>query len=293
MRILIAGAKGQLGRALVRAAGEHDLIALGHERLDITSAQSVRDAVRSTCAELVVNAAAYNDVDGAEGQIELAHAVNALGPRLLALESAAAGIPLVHVSTDYVFDGSAGQPYHELDAPHPLSEYGRSKLAGELAVTRLNPKHYIVRTAWLFDADGRNFVNTMRACAGQRQVRVVCDQYGSPTYAPDLARGIVRIIENNQFGLYHMAGSGGAASRYELVSYLYSLLGTMTEVVAVSHREFKTAAVRPAFSALTSIRQSPMVLPSWQEGVRAYCEAVASEPAAYPARSSSKVALTK
>jgi dTDP-4-dehydrorhamnose reductase len=273
MRILIAGAKGQLGRALVRVAPQHQLTALGHERLDITSADSVREAVRTTGPELIINAAAYNDVDGAESHANLADAVNALGPRLLALESAAAGIPLVHVSTDYVFDGATDRPYHELDPPHPLSVYGRSKLAGELAVQAQNPRHYIVRTAWLFDVDGKNFVNTMRALAGQQQVRVACDQYSSPTYVTDLARGIVRIIENNQFGLYHLAGTGGAASRYELVSYLYSLLGVTTEVVPVSHREFKAAAVRPAFSALTSVRQPPVVLPTWQEGVRAYCDA--------------------
>src|SRR6516164_10657077 len=120
MRILIAGAKGQLGRALVRVAPQHQITALGHERLDITSADSVCEAVRTTRPELIINAAAYNDVDGAESHANLADAVNALGPRLLALESAAASIPLVHVSTDYVFDGATDRPYHELDPPHPL-----------------------------------------------------------------------------------------------------------------------------------------------------------------------------
>ena len=274
MRILIAGAEGQLGRALTRVAHHHQITPLGHRQLNITNADSVREAIRSTRAEVVINAAAYNDVDSAESHSELANEVNALGPRLLALESAAAGIPLVHVSTDYVFDGFTDRPYHELDPTHPLSAYGRSKLAGELAVQSINPRHYIVRTAWLFDVGGKNFVNTMRALAGRQQVRVVCDQYGSPTYATHLAQGITKIVETNQFGLHHMAGSGGAASRFELVSYLYNALGVRTEVIPVSHREFNAAAVRPAFSALTSIRQPPVVLPSWQEGVRSYCKAV-------------------
>jgi dTDP-4-dehydrorhamnose reductase len=274
MRILITGSEGQLGRALTRVAGHHQVTALSHRELDITNADSVCKAIRSTRAELVINAAAYNDVDGAESHSELAHQVNALGPRLLALETAAAGIPVVHVSTDYIFDGAIDRPYHELDPTHPLSAYGRSKLAGELAVQSLNPRHYIARTAWLFDADGKNFVNTMRALAGQSQVRVVSDQYGSPTYAEHLATGIVQIIGTDQFGLYHLAGSGGAVSRYELVSYLYKLLGVSTKVIAVSHHEFKTAAVRPASSALQSIRQPPAMLPTWQEGLRAYCDAV-------------------
>jgi len=184
------------------------------------------------------------------------------------------GIPLVHVSTDYVFDGITDRPYHELDTPRPLSAYGRSKRAGELSVISLNPRHFIVRTAWLFDAVGKNFLNTMRSLANRREVRVVCDQVSSPTYAPHLARGIAQLIETNLgYGLYHMAG-GGAAARSELVSHMYALLGIETEVVRVLHTEFQAAAVRPAYSALTTMRKPAIILPSWEQGVCEYCKAV-------------------
>jgi dTDP-4-dehydrorhamnose reductase len=269
MRILITGAGGQLGRSLIQVLDHHEVIALRHGELDITDERAVRDVVRSTAPDVVINAAAYNDVDGAESHVSQAEAINAYGPRILATASAAASIPIVHVSTDYVFDGRADRPYHEDDSPNPLSAYGRSKRAGELAVMDANPRHFVVRTAWLFDAQGKNFLAAMRARSNNPQVRVAADQFGSPTYAPHLARSIARLVEGEAFGLYHIAGSGGA-SRYDLVRHLYDLLGVAIQVVPVKLADFPAAAVRPSYTVLASIKDPALSLPPWREGVRAY-----------------------
>jgi dTDP-4-dehydrorhamnose reductase len=217
VKILVAGAAGQLGRCLARALAAHELVALGHAALDITRFDDVRDALALHRPALVINASAFNDVDGAESRQAEAFAVNALGPRNLAVASAAAGIALVHVSTDYVFDGDAERPYHEFDRPNPLSVYGASKLAGEEAVRALNRRHYIARTGWLFWESGKGFLLSMyaRAASSVMPLRVANDQYGSPTYAPHLAEGIARLIITGAFGTYHLAGAGGT-SRYEL-----------------------------------------------------------------------------
>jgi dTDP-4-dehydrorhamnose reductase len=269
MRILITGAGGQLGRALIRTLRGHEVTALRHCDLDITDREAVGSAIRFSAPELVVNAAAYNDVDGAETHIEAAEAINIRGPRILAEESAAKSITIVHVSTDYVFDGTAGRPYHEDDQPNPLSAYGRSKRAGEIAVIEANPRHYVVRTAWLFEANGKNFLNAMLAVAERTEVRVVADQFGSPTYAPHLARAIASLIGESAFGLYHLAGRGGV-SRHGLVRELYTLLGAEAKVIAVNHDAFPAAAVRPLNTVLSTIKDSAPVMPAWQEGVREF-----------------------
>src|SRR5262245_19222666 len=150
MRILITGAGGQLGRALQAAFEYDEITAFTHAQLDITSYHDVQQAIAARRPEIVINAAAYTNVDGAETEREAAYRGNALGPRNLALATAGRNIPLLHVSTDYVFDGASDRPYHEFDQCHPLSVYGKSKLAGEQVVASLNPRHYLVRTAWLY-----------------------------------------------------------------------------------------------------------------------------------------------
>lgn len=274
MRILITGANGQLGKALQIALTDHDLIALTRQQLDITQLQQVRDAVGSYRPTLVVNAAAYNKVDEAESAQADAYRGNALGPRNLAVATAERQTPLVHVSTDYVFDGSGNRPYHEYDRPNPQSVYGISKLAGEEAVRALNWRHYIVRTAWLYSADGRNFPNTMRTLAeAQPEVRVVNDQFGSPTYVPHLAQALAGLLESEAYGTYHCAGRGGT-SWYDLTCALYQLLDIRTAVVPVSTAEFPRPARRPQYSVLTTIQDPQILLPPWEEGVAAFVQAV-------------------
>ncbi|HZP44674.1 MAG TPA: dTDP-4-dehydrorhamnose reductase [Candidatus Binataceae bacterium] len=265
MKILIAGAGGQLGRCLMRSLASHDLIGLEHAALDITRLEQVRQAVSQHQPDLVINAAAFNLVDDAERRVHEAYAINALGPRNLAIVTAAAKIPLLHVSTDYVFDGTLGRPYHEFDLTRPLSVYGASKLAGEEAVRVLSRRHYVVRTAWLYWEGGRNFLNTMRVRAANERLRVADDQFGSPTYAPHLAEAITRLIVTEAWGTYHFAGAGGA-SRWELVREMCRNLG-LDEPLPVAASTFATLAARPRYSVLTTIQDPRIELPRWQEGV--------------------------
>jgi dTDP-4-dehydrorhamnose reductase len=266
LKILLTGGAGQLGRCLVTACKRHEVVALDRHALDITELGKVRDAISSHRPDLLINASAFNDVDGAESRIIEAYSVNALGPRILAVATAANAIPLLHVSTDYVFDGSGRRPYHEFDRTNPLSVYAASKLAGEDAIRSLNPRHYIVRTAWLFWENGGNFLLSMYALRARAQVKVVSDQYGSPTYVPHLAAGISQLVETEAFGTYHLAGHG-SASRWELVTEMFRHLGVSTPVLPVSHLEFATPAQRPAYSVLTSIQKPYISLPPWQEGM--------------------------
>jgi len=266
LKILIAGPSGQLGSCLRKSLRGHLVVSLGRSEFDITRLCQIHRVLARERPNLVINAAAFNDVDGAESQITSAFAVNALGPRDLAAETADLGIPLVHVSSDYVFDGLSNRPYHEHDQTNPLSVYGASKLAGETAVRELNPRHYIVRTAWLYWESGKGFLRSMCLNASRREMRVAEDQIGSPTYVPHLADAIARLIETGAFGTYHLTGAGGV-SRYKLVSEVFRLLDISTPLRPVSYREFRVSARRPPYSVLTSIQEPRITLPSWQEGV--------------------------
>lgn len=274
MKILVTGAAGQLGSLLPEALSGHRVEAIGRDRLDVADLASVRGAIRSARPQLVVNAAAWNRVDDAETDREGAFRGNALGPRNLAVATAEAAIPLLHVSTDYVFDGRAGRPYHEYDAPCPLSVYGRSKLAGENAVRELNPRHFVVRTAWLYAAGRPNFPSTMISLGRRGPVRVVDDQVGSPTFAPHLAHAIARLVATGAFGTWHLAGSG-QTSWCGLTRRLFHRMGLASEVTAVTTGEFPRPATRPAFSALVSLQDPPISLPPWEQGVDEFCRAIA------------------
>lgn len=274
MKILVTGAGGQLGGALQEVLKIHEVIPLTRQQLDICLLQAVLDAVREHRPAVVINAAAYNNVDGAESNPLAAYQGNALGPRNLAIATARQQLPLVHVSTDYVFDGHGKRPYHEYDQPNPQSVYGASKFAGEEAVRSLNWRHYLVRTAWLFDAKGRNFPNIMRTLAEDRsEVRVVSDQFGSPTYVPHLAQAIATLLESEAYGTYHFAGQGGT-SWFELTRTLYRLLGLSTIVTPVSTDEFPRPAQRPHYSILMTLQEPRILLPPWEDGLAAFAQAV-------------------
>jgi dTDP-4-dehydrorhamnose reductase len=179
------------------------------------------------------------------------------------------GMTLVHFSTDYVFDGRQTRPYHEFDRTNPLSVYGHSKLAGEDAVRCANPRNFIVRTAWLYHTIGKNFPNTICRKAGQEVVRVVNDQYGSPTFAPHLAQAVFRLVETDAYGTYHMAGSGGT-SWFEFTQVLYKALSIQTSVVPIPTAQYPLPAPRPPYAVLTSLQQPLFPLPHWEEGVREF-----------------------
>jgi dTDP-4-dehydrorhamnose reductase len=274
MKILIAGAGGQLGRALQTVLTGHEVIALAHARLDVTRFEETREAVAAHRPEILINAAAYTDVDGAESDQTGAYRLNAVAPRNLSVASFELGIPIVHISTDYVFDGLSDRPYHEFDRTNPLSIYGKSKLAGEQMAAAHNPRHYIIRTSWLYHTEGENFPKAMLAQSRRAEVRVACDQYGSPTYAPHLAGAIARLMETGAYGTYHIAGNG-AASRFEMTRKLYQLLGIGTVAIPVATAEFPRPAPRPLYSVLTTVQEPGIILPPWEDGLAEFALASA------------------
>jgi dTDP-4-dehydrorhamnose reductase len=274
MKLFLTGASGQLGRQLQAHAAAHVVVALDHGALDVTDLAQVRAAVQAHRPDVVINAAAYNQVDRAQSEAQTAFAVNALGPRNLALAAAEIGAAIVHVSSDYVFDGRRGTPYHEFDQPNPLSIYGESKLAGERAVHQASRRHFIARTAWVYEPHGHGFAHVIcRLAVAQRQVKVVDDQFGSPTSAEDLARGILQLIETGAYGTYHLAGSGGPASWFDFASCLLTAMGIECEVVPVPGSEFPRPAPRPVYAALTSLQSPCIELPDWRDGVARFARA--------------------
>jgi dTDP-4-dehydrorhamnose reductase len=273
LKVLVTGAGGQLGRSLPGALRGHDVVALAHAELDVTRPDAVRAALAAQRPDVVINAAAYNAVDRAESDASGAFLLNQAGPRVLALASAESGAALVHVSTDYVFDGRSSEPYDEDSAPHPLSVYGRSKLAGELAVREANPRHFVVRTAWLYHERGSNFPLTILELSRRGPVRVVDDQHGSPTYAPHLAAAIARLIETAAYGVWHLAGSGGT-SWYGFTRALFDRLGVAQQLTPVKTDAFPRPAPRPAYAVLVSRRAPALALPDWREGMEAFARAL-------------------
>jgi dTDP-4-dehydrorhamnose reductase len=271
MKILITGAGGQLGRALQSVLTGHEVVALAHARLDVTRFKDAREAVAAHRPDVVINAAAYTDVDGAESDHAGAYRLNALAPRNLSVASYELGIPLVQVSTDYVFDGQGDRPYHEFDRTNPVSIYGKSKLAGEQAVAAHNPRHYIVRTSWVYHNEGKNFPKAMLAQSRSAEVRVACDQYGSPTYAPHLAQAIANLMDTGAYGTYHLAGNG-AASRFEMTRKLYQFLGIGTVALPAPTAEFPRPAPRPRYSVLTTVQEPEILLPPWEEGLAEFAK---------------------
>jgi dTDP-4-dehydrorhamnose reductase len=277
MKILVAGADGQLGRSLPEALRDHEVVACSRKTLDIANAENVAEIVGRHRPDIVVNAAAWNQVDRSETDIAAAYRTNAIGPRNLAVATAACQSMLVHVSTDYVFDGETGRPYVETDTPRPRSVYGASKLAGEEAVRRINPRHHIVRTAWVFHEQGNNFPRTMIRLAANGPLRVVDDQIGSPTYAPHLAEGIARLMTQTAYGTWHMAGRG-ETSWFHFTRALLENLKIDVEVSPVSTEAFPRPAHRPAYAPLSTSRNPPIELPSWQEGLATFCAKLGEEP---------------
>jgi dTDP-4-dehydrorhamnose reductase len=218
MRVLIAGREGQLARALLARLGPegHTITALEPPELDLANRDSIAAAMATADPDIVINAAAYTAVDRAEDQAEIARAANATGAGWLAEAAAARGAPFVHVSTDYVFDGSKGAPYVETDPVNPLGVYGTTKEEGERLVRAAQPRSVVIRTAWLCSADGANFVKTMLRLANEREeIRVVADQHGAPTFAADLADAIARMAPrllaaptgDEAFGIFHLSGA--------------------------------------------------------------------------------------
>lgn len=288
MRVLLTGREGQVARSLIEKATsmpELELVPAGRPEADLAAAGSVARVIRALVPDLVINAAAHTAVDLAEDELELAFRINAEAAGEAAAAAREVGAGIIQLSTDYVFDGSASEPYAE-DAPtNPLSVYGRSKLAGEDAVRSANPEHIILRTAWIYSPFGRNFVRTMVGAARERnEVRVVDDQHGSPTSALDLAEAILAIAARWPAGsgaTYHLAGSGTASwfdMAGEVMANCRRLGLPAAEVLPIRTADWPTRAVRPPFAVLDCARierDLGLRLSDWRQSVAAVVERLA------------------
>jgi len=275
VRVLVTGAKGMLGTDLVRVlAGAHETVGVDLEEMDITDRDAVLRLVGALRPEVILNAAAYTDVDGAETHAEVCRRINADGPENLAVACREHGSRLVQVSTDYVYDGSNPGPWLEEDAPHPLGVYGRSKLEGEERARRAVPEVCVIRTAWLFGRAGRNFVEAILAQAGRSSVlKVVADQRGSPTYTADLALALRTAAEKGLGGTYHVTNRG-ACTWHEFAVRILELAGKReVSVLPLTTAELGRPAPRPANSVLDCGKFSAatgLVLRPWFEALQAY-----------------------
>jgi dTDP-4-dehydrorhamnose reductase len=259
MKVLVTGARGQVGRAVINAVpATTQLIAVTHSELDIGDARAVDGFVASTRPDAIVNAAAYTAVDRAETEADLAQLVNATGPANLARAAAASGARLIHLSTDFVFDGMTSAPYRPQDPTNPLSVYGATKLAGELAVREiLDDRSVVLRTAWVYDATGRNFLNTMLRLMRERgTVRVVADQFGSPTAAHSIAEAIWAIVARPEVAGTHHWTDSGVASWYDFAVAIAEEAASAGKgsasagVIPIGTADYPTPAKRPRFSVL-------------------------------------------
>ncbi|UVO09729.1 dTDP-4-dehydrorhamnose reductase [Pectobacterium polonicum] len=269
MKVLLTGANGQLGRCFQdRLPAEWEILATDSNELDITDLERVAKVVKSFQPDAIVNAAAYTAVDKAESEPEIAESINVHGPQNLAIVATKYNVRLVHVSTDYVFDGSATEPYNEDSATNPLSVYGNTKLAGEQAVTKASPEAIIVRTAWVFSEYGNNFVKTMLRLAKERDtLSIVNDQRGCPTYAGDLAQAIISLLEKNvEGGVYHYCGDE-EVSWYEFAEQIFkvaskrNVISSAPTLTAISTGGYPTPAKRPKYSALDCLKINKLNIP--------------------------------
>ena len=287
-RILLTGCTGQLGQELQRTLAPLGEV-IGDERstMDLSQDTSIRQRLVEVKPDVIVNAAAYTAVDKAETETELAGAVNAIAPTVMAEEASRLGATLIHVSTDYVFDGGKNTPYTEDDAPNPIGVYGRTKLEGEEGIRKTCTNHLILRTAWVYGTFGKvNFVKTMlRLFAEREEVRVVADQVGSPTWAADLAQAIATLLsQTNQepgqpslpMGTYHYTNSG-VASWYDFAVAIFEeakLLGfslKVQKIVPIATADYPTPAKRPAYSVLSGKKITALLgshPPHWRQALR-------------------------
>ena len=272
MKILVTGAGGMLGTDFVRAARywNHDVVPFTHTEVDITDAKAIWEACARERPDVVVNCAAFTNVDAAEDDLVTASRVNVDGARFTALAAAEIGAAIVYPSTDYVFDGQKGAPYIESDQTRPLSIYGQTKATGEAETAAANQRYIIVRSSWLFGTGGRNFVDTMLALGSdQGEVVVVRDQVGCPTYTAHLADALVRLIDAKAYGIHHIAAAG-ECSWYEFAQEIFRQAGVECHVMSMTSDELNRPAPRPPYSVLSTERRQAIYLPTWQEGLSSY-----------------------
>ena len=277
MRILVTGHKGMLGSELLEYLSEsHDVSGIDIEQADLRDLDQALRVIQAAEPDVVVHTAAFTDVDACESQVDTAYQVNAVATRNVAMACQDTAATMVYISTDYVFNGRKKDPYIEYDATDPLSVYGKSKLAGERYVEGLLTSWVIIRTSWLCGKNGKNFVETMLRLAGtKRQIAVVNDQAGSPTFVPDLVREMKRVIETGAYGTYHIS-SQGACSWFDYACKLFELANLDVEVLPTTTQAFGRPAPRPAYSVLRNYVLELTIgdrMPHWEEGLKKYLAA--------------------
>ncbi len=274
-KVLLIGAGGMLGQAFIEffeRIGGCEVTEMEKSDLDITNKSAIEKVLKAEDYDFVVNCSAYTNVDAAEDEKEKSEEVNATGVKYLAEVAKANGAIVIHFSTDYVFDGKNMVGYREDDAPAPLNQYGKSKLAGEKYLAEVNPKHYIIRTSWLYGPGGKNFVDTMfKLGQSKDELSVVGDQYGSPTYTYDLAEAVIKNFivgkEDLDFGIYHLTNTG-SASWYEFAKAIFDEAGIDVSIKRITSEEFVQKAKRPSYSMLLSTKLN--ALQPWRKALKSY-----------------------
>jgi dTDP-4-dehydrorhamnose reductase len=285
-KILLTGINGQVGHALLPLLSDYDVVGLDRHALDLSDIDAIRQVIRDIKPDLIINPAAYTAVDKAESEADLAYAINATAPQVIAEEASALGCAVIHFSTDYVYDGCKQAPYVEADDVNPQSVYGKSKLAGEKAIQAVGVPHLILRTSWVYGDYGKNFLNTILRLASEReQLSIVVDQNGAPTSSMNIASAIVQLLtcwDCNQSGVYHLTNSGntswhGFAS--EIVRQYAEMhqrpILKVREIKPITTAEYPTPASRPANSCLdnTQLQQHfGITLPPWEVGLQQVME---------------------
>lgn len=279
MKVLVTGVKGQLGYDVVNELEKRGIESIGVdiEEMDITDKESVHQVITQASPDAVIHCAAYTAVDAAEENEETCRRVNADGTRYIAEVCRELDCKMIYISTDYVFDGQGTRPWEPDDERHPLSVYGQTKYEGELAVQEILDKYFIVRVAWVFGVNGKNFVKTMlRLFETNSRITVVNDQYGSPTYTYDLARLLVDMVLTEKYGIYH-ATNEGVCTWYEFACEIFRQAGVEVEVVPVSSEEYKAKAKRPENSRMNKDKLTENGferLPAWQDALERYLKAI-------------------
>lgn len=287
MKILVTGAKGQLGSQIVNIIKQgyselgklsediisSEVIGIDVEELDITDLNKVREFIAKEKPDVVINPAAYTNVDGCESNQDVAFKINALGARNIAIACENIGAKLIHISTDYVFSGEGNSPLSEYELPSPQSVYGKTKLVGENFVKEFCSKYFIVRTSWLYGYNGKNFVYTIMKAAKERgTLKVVDDQRGNPTNAEDLAYHILKLINTEEYGVYHCTGEG-ECSWYDFASKIVEYAGIDCTVNPCTSQEFPSSTKRPAYSSLDNMMLRCTVgnnVREWQEALKVF-----------------------
>lgn len=279
MKVLVTGVNGQLGYDVVKELEkrEHQAVGVDRERMDLTSTEQIKECIENVKPEAIIHCAAYTAVDKAEDEEELCRRVNAIATKEIAEHAKELDIPMIYISTDYVFDGTKNGEYKEEDTPNPINVYGKTKHEGELYVQKLLEKYYIVRISWVFGENGNNFVDTMfRLSKGRDKLNIINDQVGSPTYTKDLARLLVDMIETDKYGIYH-ATNEEYCTWYEFANEIFNVYNASIEVNPIATSEYPTKAKRPMNSKMNKDKLNIngfIKLRAWKDALKDYIETI-------------------